>query len=217
MPHLTRAALDRWRTDPGRRARAVDLQDLLDAYGNEREEVFVPDVAIAATIPVVREEMWFQGLGPMAYANMLRRFKGVLEPMIRPTVEGWRGRCYEEIIDERWRYVQELRPALDQRDRRDHVIAPHLRLCAIYDAFYGSATPRLIAAGAPRGPVYGDISDGTHRLFVAQALGSIDTLPAWVSWRTREISCEEIAAREEERRARAEVTDVVVIKLDELD
>jgi len=76
MPRLSFAELDRWRAEQGRRARATALQDILDAYGDERGGVFVPDVLIAATIPVVREDMWFQSLGPMAYANMLRRFKG---------------------------------------------------------------------------------------------------------------------------------------------
>jgi len=148
----------------------------------------------------------------MPYLNRIG-FKGVLEPMVRSTVEGWRGRRYDEIIDERWRYGQELRPALDQRDRRDRVVARHLRLCAIFDAFYGPDTPRLIAAGASDTPVYGGISDGTHRLFVAQALGTIDTLPAWVSWRMRKLSPEEIAVREEEQQAWAEATDVVVINV----
>ncbi len=215
MPRLSVMDLEHWLGDPARLARAADLQRILDAYGDEQEEVFIPDVPIAATIPVVHEAMWFHGLGPMAYANMLRRFKRVLEPMVHPTVEGWRGRRYDEIVDERWQYGEELRPAFDERDRQDCVVARHLRLCALFDAFYGSDTPRLAAVQASGAPVYGDIDDGTHRLFVAQALGSIDTLPAWVSWRTRELSGEEIAAREEERRIGAEAADVVVFDLNE--
>ncbi len=215
MPRLSVADLERWLGDPARQARAADLQRILDGYGDEQAEVFNPDVPIAATIPVVREAMWFHGLGPMAYANMLRRFKRVLEPMVRPTVEGWRGRRYDEIGDERWRYGEEIRPAFDERDRRDRVVARHLRLWVLFDTFYGSDTPRLAAARTSGAPVYGDIDDGTHRLFVAQALGSIDTLPAWVSWRTRELSDEEIAALEEERRTWAEAADVVVFDLNE--
>ncbi len=97
MPRLSVVDLEHWLGDLARLVRAADLQRILDAYGDEQEEVFIPDVPIAETIPVVHGAMWFHGLGPMAYANMLRRFKRVLEPMVRPTVEGWRGRRYDEI------------------------------------------------------------------------------------------------------------------------
>ncbi len=146
-----------------------------------------------------------------------KAFKRVLEPLVRPTVEGWRGRRYEAVVDEMWQYAQDLQPALDWCDRRDRVVARHLGLNAIFDAFYGSNPISLIAAGEPGHQVYGGISDGTHRLFVAQALGTIDTLPAWVSWRTRKLSSEEIAAREKEQQAWAEATDVVVINVSERD
>jgi len=213
MPRLSVADLGLWVIDPDRQARAADLQRILDSYGDEQERVFVPDVPLAATIPVVREEMWFHGLGPMAYANMLRRFKRVLEPMVRPRVEGWRGRRFDEVREDSCELAREIRPTLDERDRQDGVVARHLQLALMFVAFYGYEMIDLAAAGESKAPVYGDISDGTHRLFVAQALGSIDTLPAWVNWRTRKLSPQEIAAREEEQRARAEAVDVVVIDL----
>ncbi len=210
MPRLSVVDLGRWVVDPDRQTRAADLQRLLDSYDDEQGRVFVPAVPLGATIPVVREEMWFHDLGPMAYANMLRRFKRVLEPMVRQTVEGWRGRRFDEDRDDIDKFARAIQPALRARDRQDGVVVRHLQLASVFDAFYGSAMIDLIAAGESNAPVYGDITDGTHRLLVAQALGSIDTLPAWVSWRPRRLTPREIAAREEERRAQDEAMTLVV-------
>lgn len=212
MVRLSYATLERWLADPERQRRAQEMEERLDAFVGERGEIFVPDLPIAATIPIMREEMWFHGLGPGCYAAMLRRFKQVLEPMVGPHIETWRGRRHsKKLADEMDRYKQSMSATLAARDRQDGITARYLFLPVIFDAFYGHSAIRVIAAEDADGSIYGQISDGTHRLFMAQALGSITTLPAWVAWRTRKLMPAQIAARAAERARYAEDAQIIAV------
>jgi hypothetical protein len=179
---LSRNYLDRLRADPVWRARAKEVRRQLACYSGEQHDVFVPDVPITATEPITGN-LWYHGLGPVGYANILRRFKAVLEPLTHEMVERWRGKPWGEVVDEIYEYGEALRPKLDQCDQQDRVRARHLQLWNIFRGFYCSEPIDLIGAGPLGLEVYGFVSNGLHRLFIAQTLGTIDTLPARVSFR----------------------------------
>jgi len=180
---LTYAGLDQFLLDPDRQACAQTIGLQLVGYRAADAPRLVPDLAVKSIQPVIRDKMWFHGLGPMAYAIMLRRFKHVLEPMTHAKVETWRNKHWDEIVDDFSHYLEERGPDFNRRDEQDRVWSRHLRLATLFQAFYqpGGAAIELLAAGPPGYEVYGEPSNGVHRLLVAQALGTIATVPVWVS------------------------------------
>ena len=199
MVRLTIKQLDRLLADPAREARAAELERLLDEYGDEQERVFVPDVPIKNTIPIVGGHMWYHSHWPKDYAAMLERFKRVLEPLARDEAERWRDRPQEEAIAQMGAFAAQVLPDLDKGDK------------AIFAACYGWDAIDMLAAGEPGAYMYGRCHNGTHRLFVAQVMGSVGTLPAVVSRRTRRLSAEEIAERDARSASWELASDIVVV------
>src|SRR5947209_3579308 len=191
---LSYETVDELRASPEWRVRAKTVRRKIASYRKERPDVFVPDVPISATEPVTGN-LWYH-LGLRAYINMLRRFKRVLEPSVRDTAETWRGQRFEDLWDEMFAYQKTSRAEWDRRDQQDRVRTEHLRLVNIFRGFYLTEPIALIGAGPPGEQVFGLVSNGLHRLFVAQVLGTIDTLPAIVSLRTEGPLQEPICERE---------------------
>lgn len=180
--HLTYANLERLRCDPDRAERAHQIRWQIARYRGSPDPVFVPDVPIKSTEPVTREEMWFHGLGPVAYANMVRRFKNVLEPLTQHVAMTWVGGMHD-VVAAMGDYWEKHRKEWDRWDQEDGVRSRHLRLSELFTAFYlpGDRAIDLLAGGPPGDEVYGEICNGVHRLFLAQVL-AIETMPAWVSF-----------------------------------